>query len=259
MYGKIACIGHVPKNLNHVENKNNITQDLLERVERYHTNAMTPDERLEFEKELQTDPNFKTQVEEVRKLMVGIETQALKEQLNEFHKGITDHKPNQSLKFISTPILKYAAVAIVLIAIGNYCFFGTPSHEKLFNQYFKPDPGLPTAMGSTENYDFYDAMVNYKRGDYKIAISKWEKIHQTKPENDTINYFMGLALLSDNNVEKAIPYLTKAANDTESKFNNDATFYLGLAYLKSNDKDAAITYFKLDTSEKSKELLDKLK
>jgi tetratricopeptide (TPR) repeat protein len=259
MYGKITHIGNAPKNLNNVENNNNITQNLLERIERYHTNAMTPEERLEFEKELQTDPNFKTQVEEVRKLMVGIETQALKEQLNEFHKGITDHKPNQSLKFISTPILKYAAVAIVLIAIGNYCFFGTPSHEKLFNQYFKPDPGLPTAMGSTENYDFYDAMVNYKRGDYKIAISKWEKIHQTKPENDTINYFMGLALLSDNNVEKAIPYLTKTANDTESKFNNDANFYLGLAYLKSNDKDAAITYFKRDTSEKSKELLDKLK
>src|SRR5690606_31682667 len=162
MYGKITRIGHVPKNLNNVENNNNITQNLLERIERYHTNAMTPEERLEFEKELQTNPDFKTLVEEAKILMLGIETQALKEQLNEFHKEIAENKPNQSLKVISLPIFKYAAVAIVLIALGNYCFFGTPSHEKLYNQYFSPDPGLPTAMGSTENYDFYDAMVNYK-------------------------------------------------------------------------------------------------
>lgn len=243
-----------------MENNNNITQDLLEAVERYYTNAMTNEERQEFDKRLQADSEFKTQVETARMLMLGIETQSLIEQLDDYHKDIPE-KPhhNTSSKIMSLRFLKYAAAVIILIAIGSFWFFGTSSHEKLYTQYFTPDPGLPTAMGNTEYYDFYDAMVNYKRGDYKIAISKWEKIYQNKPENDTINYFLGVAHLADKNIEKSISFLKKTADVTESNFNNDAHFYLGLAYLKINNRDLAIKYLKLNNSEKSKELLDKLK
>jgi tetratricopeptide (TPR) repeat protein len=243
-----------------VENNNNITQDLLEAVERYYTNAMPNEERQGFEKRLQTDSEFKTQVEAVRMLMLGIETQSLKEQLEEYHKEIPEKTPNNtSSKIMSLQFLKYAAAVIILVVIGSFWLFGASTNKKLYTQYFTPDPGLPTAMGNTEHYDFYDAMVNYKRGDYKMAISKWKKIHQNKPENDTINYFLGVAHLADNNIEKSIPFLKKTTDKTESNFNNDAYFYLGLAYLKNNDKDSAIEYLKLNNSEKSKELLDKLK
>src|SRR5690606_26128270 len=218
------------------------------------------EERQEFEKRLQTDSEFKTQVEAVRMLMLGIETQSLKEQLEEYHKEIPEKTPNNtSSKIMSLQFLKYAAAVIILVVIGSFWLFGASTNKKLYTQYFTPDPGLPTAMGNTEYYDFYDAMVNYKRGDYKMAISKWEKIHQNKPENDTINYFLGVAHLADNNIEKSIPFLKKTTDKTESNFNNDAHFYLGLAYLKINNRDLAIKYLKLNNSEKSKKLLDKLK
>jgi tetratricopeptide (TPR) repeat protein len=243
-----------------VENNSNITQDLLETIERYYTNAMPNVERQEFEKRLETDSEFKIQVEDIKLFILSIESQSFKEQLNEYHKDIPEKTHNnKSSKIMSLRFLKYAAAVIILIAIGSFWFFGTSSHEKLYTQYFIPDPGLPTTMGKPENYNFYDAMVNYKRGDYKIAISKWEKIHQGKPDNDTINYFLGVAHLADNNIEKSIPFLKKTADNTESNFNNDAHFYLGLAYLKINNRDLAIKYLKLNNSEKSKKLLDKLK
>lgn len=243
-----------------MNNNNYINQDFLETIERYYNNSMTNEERKEFEIKLQKDSEFKAQVEDIKTLMLGIQSQSLKEQLNEFHNEISEKTTNNKyskIRFLH--FLKYAAASIILIAIGNYWFFGKTSNEKLYVKYFTPDPGLPTTMSKTENFEFFDAMVNYKHGDYEKAIPKWEKIKQKKPDNDTINYFLGVANLASGNTEKAIPFLRKTAHKTKSKFNNDANFYLALAYLKTNDKQSAIKYLQLNNSEKSKELIDRLK
>ncbi|WP_156115609.1 hypothetical protein [Psychroserpens sp. Hel_I_66] len=39
-------------------------------------------------------------------------------------------------------------------------------------------------MSSNSNL-IYDAMVNYKQGDYKTAIGKWETLKANQPDNDT--------------------------------------------------------------------------
>ena len=113
-------------------------------------------------------------------------------------------------------------------------------------------------MSSSNNFPFYDAMVNYKQGEYAIAISKWEKIEQKSPDNDTINYFLGVAYLAHQNVEKAVPYLSKTINNSNSVFLEDAYFYLGLAYLKSDKKEKAKQAFQKSKSEKSQEILKRL-
>ncbi|PIV93642.1 MAG: hypothetical protein COW44_08435 [Flavobacteriaceae bacterium CG17_big_fil_post_rev_8_21_14_2_50_33_15] len=241
-------------------NKNNITQDLLENVERYFNDNMSHEERSVFENKLKSDETFKLQVEEIKALLLGIETQSLKEQLNEFHKYIPlSISKHRSTKFKIWQIGKYAAAAILVIALGCYWFYAKPSNEKLYAKYFIADPGLPTTMSATDNYDFYDAMVNYKHGEYHIAISKWEKLQQKKPENDTINYFLGVAQLANKNELKAIPFLKNATQQSESVFLNDAYFYLGLAYLKTNQLTKAKESFNDCKSEKSQELLAKIK
>tara|TARA_R110002049_G_scaffold97098_3_gene236950 strand:- start:3660 stop:4391 length:732 start_codon:yes stop_codon:yes gene_type:complete len=242
-----------------VINKNNITQDLLETTERFYNSSMSIEERTAFENKLKSDDTFKSQVEDIKALLLGIETQSLKEQLDEFHKDIPlTISKNTSSRRKALQRIKYAVAAVVVIGLGSYWFFAKPSNEKLYAKYFVADPGLPTTMSKTENYEFFDAMVNYKRGEYKMAIAKWEKIQEEERDNDTINYFIGVSHLADKNIEKAIPFLRKVANKTEGQFNNDAYFYLGLAYLKINDREAAITFLKLNNSEKGKELLDKL-
>src|SRR5690606_5837699 len=108
-------------------------------------------ERQEFEKRLETDSEFKIQVEDIKLFILSIESQSFKEQLNEYHKDIPEKTHNnKSSKIMSLRFLKYAAAVIILIAIGSFWFFGTSSHEKLYTQYFIPDPGLPTTMGKTE-------------------------------------------------------------------------------------------------------------
>ena len=114
------------------------------------------------------------------------------------------------------------------------CFFNRLSpNEKLYNEFFTPDPGLPTVMGENGDYSFYEAMVDYKHGDYNEAIKKWERQLFQKPKNDTLNYFLGSAHLANGNSKKAIDYLEDVADDKKSIFYNDANTYMGLALLKT--------------------------
>lgn len=221
------------------ENKN-ITKAFLEQIERYYNNSMTVEERTEFENLLK-NPEFKSQVEDIKTLILGIETQSLKEQLNKFHKEVID--PNSTQEPTGENYFtfkKIAAAAIIVIAIGSYWFFHQDPNQKLYTKYFTPDPGLPTTMSQSADYEFYDAMVNYKQGDYKTAISKWQTLLIGQPKNDTLNYFLGVAYLANNDERSAIKYLDIVTNTKQSYFKNDAFYYLGLAHLKSDNIEDAI-------------------
>ncbi|MCF7560564.1 hypothetical protein L3X39_07935 [Sabulilitoribacter multivorans] len=233
---------------------NNISQELLETIERYYNDSMSTDERHLFVEKLESNPEFKTQVEDIKILFLGIETQSLKEQLDEFHKDIP--KATSKIRFLQ--FTKYAVAAVVVISLGSYWFFGKPSNQKLYAKYFTPDPGLPTTMSSSLNFEFYDAMVNYKHGDYELAISKWEKLQINKPNNDTINYFLGVAQLANKNELKAIPYLKSTIQKPESVFLNDAHYYLGLAYLKEGNIERARKHLDLSNTDVGQELISKL-
>jgi tetratricopeptide (TPR) repeat protein len=238
----------------------NITQEELEIIERYITNDMTFDEEASFEEKLQNDPDLKNQVEDIKTMLLGIETQALKEKLKEFHDEIPKTKilEKKTIKVSHLDLRKLLAAAAIIIALGSFWYFNKPSNERLYSKYFTPDPGLPTTMGSTDNYKFYDAMVNYKQADYKKAISKWEVLQLKSPENDTLNYFLGVANLAKGQTDLAITYLQNTTQKPESVFIEDAQYYLGLAYLKINKKEEAIKAFQLSHLDNSKTILSEL-
>lgn len=238
-----------------------MSTELLESIEQYYNGTMPAEEKRFFEIKLEQDSSFRTQVEDVKALLLGIETQSLKEKMQDFHADL----PNQlgtkvSVSKRRNKWFRYsAAVAAIMIGVGSYLFYNSFSNERLYNNYFKPDPGLPTTMSTTDNYDFYNAMVSYKHGDYKLAISKWEKLEAKKPVNDTLLYFLGVAHLADSEIDKALPYLEKASENSKSVFQQDANYYLGLALLKKDRKEEAILFLKKSSSESSKILLEKLK
>ena len=218
---------------------------------------MPIEQRILFEEKIENEAEFKTQVADIKMLFDGIESQALKEQLDLFHNDIQTEKKSSKVRFIQ--FAKMGIAAAIVLCIGFLWMNKNPSNEQLYAKHFTPDPGLPTTMSTTSNYTFFDGMVNYKQGDYKTAIAKWSTLEQKSPDNDTLQYFLGVAYLADKNNSKAIPYLNKTVNNAKSMFFEDATFYLGLAYLKEdNISDAKKTLAK-SKSEKNKIILDALK
>lgn len=239
----------------------NITQMQLENMERYLQGNLNPEERGDFEKSLQKDPDMRYKLEELRTILVGVETASLKDKLEEYHLEMGVSESRENIKPISpgtknTKLLWYSIAASIIVILGVLWILGqktTP--EKLFASHFVADPGLPTTMGTTTDYNFYDGMVNYKRKEYDKAIEKWDAI---EPKNDTLNYFLGVAYLVEGSEKLAVHYLERVASVSSSVFLDDSNYYLGLAFLKENNNDKAKTYLLKSNSEEAKEILAEL-
>lgn len=244
-----------------MKDNSKISKELLEIIERYINGSMTSQELKDFNQLLELDNEFKVKVEDVKTMLTGIETQALKEKLNEFHKEIPktiiENTPNTKVRFLS--FSKMSIAAALIIAIGSIWFFSTPKNEKIYANFFKLDPGLPTTMSTTNNFAFYDAMVNYKHGDYTIAIDKWSVLQEKKPGNDTLNYFLGVAYLANKNVTDAIPFLERSIEAKDDfVFLDDAYLYLGLAYLNEGNMELAKKYLTTSETNTAKQIISEL-
>jgi len=239
----------------------NISQELLETIEHYYNGTMDAETLKTFEERLASDAQFGQLVEDVRSLFEGIERQALKEKLDEFHQELEKRNAivpgDGKVRFLYYK--KIAVAAVLVIALGSLWFFTGSANERLYNNHFSPDPGLPTTMGGSENFAFFDAMVDYKQKNYDTAIDKWLVLHKKNPQNDTINYFLGSAYLAKGNGKQAATYLQKTVEQPESTFKSDAHYYLGLLNLKEGNVDEAKKNLQQSHHENAVTVLDKLK
>ncbi|GAA4238442.1 hypothetical protein GCM10022291_28930 [Postechiella marina] len=244
-----------------MEDNNDISQELFEIIERYLSGNVSLQELKDIRQLLELDDDFKTKVEDVKTILDGLETNTLKEQLDKLNSDTNNtlkETTNNSPKFIN---LKTITLAIALIiALGSIFFFSTPKNEKLFAEYFKPAPGLPIKISNYKTSDFYNAMEKYQDGNYSMAIKKWQDLIYKNPDNDTLNYFIGVAHLANKNIDSAIPFLERTIN-TKKQFYliNDAYFYLGIAYLNEGNSVLAKKYLKQSNATSSKELILQLK
>lgn len=234
------------------------SQDEFEQIEKYLNGNLDALDLQNFEHRLESDADFKTQVEDIKIILSGVETQTLKEQLDIFHNDINIKPKADQTKVYPLNWKRLLIAAVLIIAAGSFWLLSGNSNERLYAKYFKPDPGLPTTMSSSSNYDFYEAMVNYKQRDYKTAIAKWEKLKKVKPNNDTLNYFIGVAHLANKNENNAISLLEGVTKNSEFAFANDAYYYLGLAYLKAEKINKAKAILQKSNTENGKALLSEL-
>lgn len=239
----------------------NISEEELELIERYILNTMTPDEHAAFTSRLTANVELQSKVEEIKLLVLGVNEAVLKEQLEAFHKELPkEEKEKVPGKVASLNRWLVAAAVIVFVAVGAWLLFGRAGRqEKLFSAYYKPDPGLISAMSTTDNYTFDRAMIDYKTGSYDSAIRAWQTLLATKPGNDTLNYFIGSAWLAKEETNKAVPYFKQVIAVPGSYFLKDANWYLGLALLRENKTAEAIPFINQSGREQKDAVLLKLK
>ncbi|EOZ96058.1 hypothetical protein A33Q_2651 [Indibacter alkaliphilus LW1] len=216
-----------------MNNPNHISQEEFERIEQYILGSMSASEADLFREELEQSEDLRKKHVEVKALISAVEEGALRNSLDKFHQDMESESSGPAPVKKLTPWFWSAAAAIALvIAAAVWTLYPQPtSHERLFAQYFQEDPGLITAMSSEGQYDFDRAMVDYKSGNYRDAIRRWETILLEKPENDTLLYFIGSSHLALKETEAAISYFEKVLLLPEGRFTEDNYWYLGLAHL----------------------------
>lgn len=244
-------------------NRNNdITPEELAIIERYIFNQMPQDEYYAFTKRLEEDQDLREKTKNTRLMLIGIQEAELTDWINDFNKSLPfkQKKAKIASKLFSLKRWMVAASIIILVSLAGLLFFNPfKSERKLFAEYYKPDPGLITAMGVSQNYFFDRAMIDYKTKNYESAIKVWKQLLTEKPSNDTLNYFIASALLANDKAADAIPYFEKVLTDSNSYFLNDTYWYLGLALVKQQKSEKAIPYIQKSTHTNKEAFLKKLK
>lgn len=242
-----------------------ITQLEWDLIERYLDHNKASDKTLLLNEELTQIPNVDAKIAHIKKVREQIEDRIRQSKIKEFHEHISVDKNDTKVNILSTEKMKpkllwYAIAAALVVSFGVlWMFQSRNSPEKIFASHFEADPGLRTVMGASNEYDFYEGMVVYKRQEYKEAINWWQKLLPEKAENDTLNYFLGVAYLAEGNAEKSLEYLEPATKFNDGIFIEDAAHYTALAKIKLGKIEEAKHLLKAHPSERNNKLLNALK
>ena len=233
-----------------------ISQQDFERIEKFIQKELSSEENDAFLNEMQKNPALSEEVERQRMLIRTVEAGALREEL----KSIA--QKNRDIHVVSWKVWLSAAAAVVIALGMSYWFLRSdPDSGDLYAQYAKPDPGLAVPMSSDTQYDFYDAMVDYKNEQYELAIQKWQPQLLTDAKNDTLMYYIGACYFNLGKFSEAKDYYFMVRKNAGSTFYHKSGFYLALMAYKEN-RIAELTEMSKDLGspyhEKIKALLDSM-
>ena len=240
--------------------ENDISSDQLELIENYLMLKLTANQRAEFEDRLKQDSELQNKLEELGGVFNGIKQAARFQKVEEWHAKIL-HNPKHSTpgRIVNYKVWMVAATILTFCASIWLIFFSKNKEEQLFAKYYKPDFGMVTAMSATDNFAFDKAMIDYKSGNYRMAINTWQQMLVQRPGSDTLHYFIGASYLALHNYKQASASFKKVLALKQSPFVQDAYWYLGLSALQlGNSKDASIYISKSD-HQKKQALLNELK
>lgn len=240
-----------------MDQNNKLEKETSELIDAYLLGRLDKAQQEHFNQRVHTDPHFAKMVAEQKILARSVEEHNLREVLDNYHAEIVEEPRNQ---WRVPALFALAASILILIGVSTWAIFYTGnSAQKVFTENFKPDPGLPTKMGTVSQYEFYYGMVSYKRKEYNEAIARWEPLYAAHPQNDTLIYFLGVANLANGNARQAKNYLKSAFEKTSSVFYEDIRYYLALAYLRENKIEEAEKTLSASTSPAGKKLLEQIK
>lgn len=212
----------------------------FEAIEDYVLDRMDAAGREAFEQRMAADPELRAEVELERENILAVELGGVTRML----KTVGDEQSADHVRSTSgsgwKQYLRYAALLAILLSAAVW-LLRPSTNERLFAEHFLPDPGLPVAMGASDDPAFADAMVSYKEGKYAEASAKWAPMLRAEPMNDTLRFYTANAFLAEGRTNDAIPLLEGLASVAASEFHVKAQWYLLLAYLRTGQSEKLST------------------
>ena len=244
--------------------------DEIKYIEAWFEGSLPADDRLEFEGKMKNDEAFRSRVADFESALKCIEYMGrsqLKTKLKVIHSEVVGTKRNINGRLW----LRIAAIFVGLMVIASPFiyrqYFTAPDYNNLFIENFSAYPDILSQRSSNSNSSIMlqEAMSYYKNGDFENAsVLFGYLINNDSAGNDALNFYYGVSMLGNDDLQEAKTVLLKISADTGNEFYAQAKWYLGFLYLKENNSKRANEIFneivinKSYNHTKAQRLLDEL-
>lgn len=212
-------------------------------LEKYLMNELNEAEWLQFKALVESDQDFKDEVEIRSVLYADYKTEIKKELLKNRPLELKEKEPTK-IRQLFKPLISIAA--LVLLGIVGLLVFqlnNTTSLKNLTSQYLaEPLPNITVLMGD-DNKNKLQAeavLLAYQNKEYDFATQLFEKMEN--PANQ-LCFYAGLSYLykKPRESQKAIVNFEKVIQ-SPNNFTEEALWYISLCYLDINQTEEAKKY-----------------
>ena len=236
----------------------------IDLIEKYLDDNLDLEELQLFEQMLENDASFVRELNDMEQLISGIKKSAsmttLEDKLERFEYSIKvmeddeEVSKSQSDFFNFQNIRNYSwaiAASITLILVSSITLFNinqTPSHQKLYAEYFIPfeNHGNKRSIETTEKNYWKDALHYYDNGQYQLALDNFDKITITDykglvnhPRYSSYKIYKGNTLMKLGRHSEATTIFEGMLNDNDGLI-IQAKWYLSMCYLYENKREKLI-------------------
>lgn len=216
----------------------------LEHIESYFQGRMNPIEAREFERSIETDPEFAKEVAFYMSSVATVKDQLNAEKKVRFRQIYDSSKmmvadqlaPSSSRGAVVRKIWKYAMAAAVFSAVlvSAYFYTANPSPREMAESYISnelSDPGVLMSINVGDSIE--TARQYYIDGNYSEALKISEQVLISNPFNSEALELAGTSALQTNNYEKAITTFQRLAR-ISGLVVNKGNFYTAVTLMKRN-------------------------
>ena len=239
-------------------------------INRYVDGEMNAEELKAFEAAMLEDADLQSEVELLRdvnatlktKLHPGEHETALRSSLKNLNAEYFSIEAQQAKVVPLNRRRWMSAIAAVFVMALLLTVWQPWKKEDLYKQYADIQmPGIAERGAATDSL-LKQAVENFNNKEFAEAIPAFETVLKDSIENSFVQYYYAIALLQNNNIEKAKIEFAALYSGT-SLFKYDAAFYMALSYLKEKNKEACkdwLNKIPVDAGpySKAQELLKKL-
>lgn len=216
-----------------------------EKLDDYLDGRLPPDAQRAFEKQLQTNHELRESLQLHEQIRRALEAEGRADlfdsldALDEAEQEVALPAPTSTLSISHFPRLLVAAAAAVLLLVGLWWTFSTPSPESLYANYYEAYPNYQSSQsrGEEQTLRFQAAIQAYESGNYSKALYSFEQLPSNWQEQPEVQFYLGICHLEQQNWKKATAALRYVYQSDKMK--EQATWYLALAQLRQENQAAA--------------------
>ena len=220
------------------------TIDYKHYLYRYVEGKMDQEEQKWFEKEIDSNPVLKAEVEmhqRVNRIINNSETLELHQKLNAIYNTLDSQQPTRNLY----RLFYYTSGVAASVALGVFFFRNGQVDPQLIAEkyYHQPEHFTVLRNADSDNVNIAEALSFFNRSQYNEAVLLIAQVLEQDPEMKGLHLYLGISYYELEKYNLAVASFNEILYDGQNPFINTAEWYKGLCLLKLKKQDEAMLIF----------------